>query len=206
MAIEAVDWSVVVTGAWNVAILTPDGIRKRLFELPDGSPVSIEIAIDRPGSFRVRHEGVIVELSPLGLIISGDPSNLQTLTLACQVAQKALTSLPETPVTATGINFKFRTPDLPNSVLDLLECRLDDLLSDNNHVIVGRTLKRVIDCDSGVINLEISQKEGSESTISFNFHLGSTQSESLTKWLTRVKDFDTMAKGLLGQFGFTEGE
>ena len=38
MTVEALDWNVVVAGFWNPAILTPSGIARRLFGLPEETP------------------------------------------------------------------------------------------------------------------------------------------------------------------------
>ena len=55
-----VNWNVVVAAAWNLAILTPDGIRKRLLELDASTPIQVEVALDTPQSFRVIHDGMII--------------------------------------------------------------------------------------------------------------------------------------------------
>lgn len=196
MAIEAADWSVVVIGAWNMAILTPDGIRRRLFELPEGSPIDIEVAVDRPGAFRVRHDGVIVEPSSIGLTISGVACDMLTLARACEVGRRALNGLPETPVLAAGINFKYRISEMPDAVLDLLESPLDDKLSDEGLQIVGRVLKRVIQCENGVLNLDIVQGMELDGVAGFNYHLDSNKAEELAEWLTKSERFGEMTAKL----------
>lgn len=206
MAIEAVDWSVVVVGAWNLAILTPDGIRKRLFNLPEGSAVDIEVAIDRPGAFRVRHDGVVVEPTPIALTITGEANDLESLGNACQVAMKALKGLPETPVSAVGINCKYQVPEMPNAVIDLLECGLDDVLSDGSHSIIGKSLRRAIACQDGVLNFEIAQGEDSSGIVGFNFHLGSLDVNSLTNWLAKSHEFCDITNTMLSQIGFVDGD
>jgi hypothetical protein len=60
MPAEPFSWNAVVVGAWNTAILSPDGVRRRIFNLPDGTPIDLEIAIDRHGHFRIGHDGLVV--------------------------------------------------------------------------------------------------------------------------------------------------
>jgi hypothetical protein len=204
MLIEAVDWGVVVVGAWNRAILTPDGIRKRLFDLPEGSTVDIEVAIDRPGSFRVRHNGVIVEPTPMALAISGETNDQKSLEASCQVATKALTALPETPVSAAGVNYRYRISDLSDAIIEKLECQLDDVLSDGANEIAGRSSKRSIKVKNGLLNLEIVQDEGSGDMVMFNYHLDSTDVSVLKDWLSKTQEFETATNNLLKQIGFIE--
>ena len=42
MPAEPFSWNAVVVGAWNIAILSPDGVRRRLFDLPEGTPIELE--------------------------------------------------------------------------------------------------------------------------------------------------------------------
>lgn len=204
MLIQAVDWGVMVIGAWNRAILTPDGIRKRLFGLPEGSTVEIEVAIDRPGAFRVRHDGVIIEPTPMALAISGETNDQKSIEACCKVASTALAALPETPVSAAGINYRYRVTDLSDTIIEKLECQLDDVLSDNAHEIVGRSIKRTIKVENGVLNLEIVQGDGPDDMVMFNFHLDSAEVVALKDWLAKVGDFKLVTQKLMTQIGFAE--
>ncbi|MFN3751232.1 MAG: hypothetical protein ACK4SR_07655 [Thiobacillus sp.] len=204
MLVQAVDWGVMVVGAWNRAILTPDGIRKRLFGLSDGSTVDIEVAIDRPGAFRVRHDGVIVEPTPMALAIFGETNEQKSIEACCQVASTALSSLPETPVSAAGINYRYRISEMSDAIIEKLECQLDDVLSDDAHEIVGRSIKRTIKVENGVLNLEIVQGEGSDDMVMFNFHLDSADIDALKEWLGKAGAFELLTIKLMKQIGFIE--
>lgn len=197
MELQATDWNVVVVGAWNTAILTPDGIRKRLFELPEGTPVDIEVAVDRPGYFRVRHGGTLVTPSPTILDVMGGLGDYDSLSKACAVAKKALFNLPETPVAAAGINIRYRIDQLPDELIDLIKVSLDDDLSDRGYLIVGRTTKRTLALTPGVVNIEIAQGPDIEGVITINFHLDSTDTATLAAWIDRVEEFFNMSSKLL---------
>jgi len=57
MALKPSDWSAVVIGRWNRAILTPRGIAQRVFRLPEGTPIQVLVPIDAVGmnSVIVKH-------------------------------------------------------------------------------------------------------------------------------------------------------
>jgi len=46
MALNPEDWSVVTVARWNRAILTPAGIRQRLFKREEAGPVEVLVPID----------------------------------------------------------------------------------------------------------------------------------------------------------------
>jgi len=190
MTIESADWSVVVVGAWNLAILTPDGIRKRLLELPDGSALDIELAVDRPGSFRVRHCGLIIEPTPLSLNIFCEQSTPEQMQSACNIAQKALSSLPETPLSAIGVNFKYRITEIPDETLLLIDCKIDEALSDAGAIIASRSIKRVLKHDEGIINIDISWDHTGTGSIGFNYHLNATLPQQMIAWISKTSGFN----------------
>jgi len=197
MTIESVDWSVVVVGAWNLAILTPDGIRKRLLELPEGSALDIELAVDRPGAFRVRHGGLIIEPTPLSLNIISEQSTPESIQNACNIATKALSGLPETPLSAIGVNFKYRITELPDESLALVDCPLDDALSDVGATILGRSIKRTLEHDEGNLNIELSWENEGNGLLGFNYHLNAVAPTQLSTWLTKILAFNDRTNALM---------
>ena len=97
MAGELSVWNVVVIGAWNTAILSPDGVRKRLFLLADGIPIGLEVAIDRPGHFRISHDGLVVIPTASRLEVAAANGTVTALTHAAEICRRAIAELPETP-------------------------------------------------------------------------------------------------------------
>ncbi|CAM5423683.1 hypothetical protein [Thauera mechernichensis] len=202
MAIEPLDWSVVVVGNWNVAILTPDGIRRRLFALPDGSPIDVEVAVDRPGRFRVKHAQVIVDPSPTSLVTIGTANEIDALQAAASVSRKALSVLSETPVSAAGVNFNFKVDEFSDDIIEMLGSELDNLIADNNFVIVGRRVVRAIKCKNGILNVTLFNDDFQSRGIQFNFHLDSQDPKLLSEWLDNVAEFHEIQSTLLTGLGF----
>ena len=53
-------WNIIIPGAWNKAIFTPDRIRRHLFGLAPGTPIQFEVEVLNPGVFRVKNDEVSV--------------------------------------------------------------------------------------------------------------------------------------------------
>lgn len=197
MATLPFEWNVVIVGSWNEAILTPDGIRKRLYQLPEGTPVDVQVALDRPAPPRVHYDGLTVTPSSSVLIIAVDQCDLQSLKKACALATNALHSLPETPLTAAGINFRYRIEELSDDLLQLIETAIDGSFSDSGYEIKRRRTNRSLGFQSGEINIELSQEQTTEGNLLLNFHLDSQALDRLEEWLSQVEEFFAKAQELL---------
>lgn len=195
-------WTVVITGAWNQAILSPDGIRRRLFNLPDDIPVEIELAMDRPGYFRVGNRDLWVVPTSNSLEVVTKTPTSASLEEACALSRRALEALPETPVSAAGINIRYAFPDFPNQILDLIQARLDTALSDSNFEIKQSLTNRTLIVGSGVLNLRITHEVPTGGgTLQFNFHRDSTLPTELSDWLNRVAEFLALSDQVLAIMG-----
>lgn len=191
------NWNVVVSGSWNLAILTPDGIRKRLFKLAEGTPLQIEMAIDQPGMFRVGHDGVTVAPLSRQLDVSVQTNDVSSLVKASRIAATAIEGLPETPIVAAGVNFRFTLETLPDALLDMLKTTVNDAYSDAGYSIVASLTQRSLEYSSGVINIEILEEKDGTGTVLMNFHCASSSPAVLSEWLTKTEEFWGVTKTLL---------
>lgn len=197
MSVQPTLWNVVVNGAWNLAILTPDGIKKRLFDLPENTPIQLEIAIDKPGTFRAFYDGITVSPSSRQLDVSTQSNDVESLEKACKLAQTALTNLPETPVSAAGVNIRYSLTPIPNQLFDLMKSSVDDVFSDNGFAITGSSSSRSLAFEPGVVNVEISYDADNNGVLVFNFHYATSSAQALTEWLDKVNEFAATADDLL---------
>jgi hypothetical protein len=186
---EPYGWNIVVMGAWNVAILTPDGIRRRLFELPDGTPVEVQIAIDLPAPPRVRHGGLMVAPSASALEISLIQADKASMLRAAGLAKRTLLILPETPVSAVGVNIRYQFAVLPDELINLVKAPIDTELSDAGFSIEGGMTRRSLTLAPGLLNVEVTQGKMAEGTITLNFHRDSANPGELASWLSSTGDF-----------------
>jgi hypothetical protein len=201
MAAEPFSWNVVVVGSWNVAILSPDGIRRRLFDLPDGTPIELEVAVDRPGHFRIGHGGMIVVPTSSRLEILPRIPDSDRLGRACELAKRALAGLPETPVSAAGVNIRYRFSELPNALIDCVRAPLDTALSDAGFQVQEATTKRAVAVTPGVVNIQVNQTSNIAGAVEFNFHRDSVVPAELGEWMDRVQEFVEMSRHLLTVIG-----
>ena len=180
-------WTILIAGAWNRAILTPDGIRNRLFNLAPDTPIELEVEVNSPAVFRVKRDGVSVCPTNEYLILVPSDFTKEGMEKAATIGIRALEALPETPLTAAGMNFRYRFDDVGN-LLDSLSVRMDQELSDLELEIVGRGVKRAITHGLGKINLEIHSENGLGGEILFNFHKDASKGPDLITWLEGCAD------------------
>ncbi len=194
---EPYAWNVLIIGAWNAAILTPNGIKKRLFELPEATPVEVEVSLDQPAPHRVIYDGIVV--TPLAHALEVSPRRFEfpLLKRATEIARKALQALPETPTSAVGVNIRYNFGTLPDELIDMVKAPIDQTLSDADFAIKGGVTKRALTFDSGVINVEVSQGQAGDGSLTMNFHRDSTVSSDLQAWLSRVDEFVEQSRRIL---------
>jgi hypothetical protein len=198
MAAEPFDWNVVVAGYWNPAILTPSWIARRLFELDEGTPIAVEVPMDGFAPHRVRHKGIIVTAETGRLVLMLEVPNLKNLEHARQIAIRAMEKLPETPLTAGGFNIRFKLDDPPEKLLKATTADVDKLLSDADFAIKTMSIRRSIEYGQGFLNLDISQKDGADTKMEFNFHRQSSVIAELRQWFeTPCDDVKTVCTTIL---------
>lgn len=198
---EPFAWNIVLIGAWNTAILSPDGVRKHLFRLAEAMPIELQVAIDRPGHFRIKHDGVVVipTRSRLETVAAG--GTVAELARAAEISQRALAELPRTPVTAAGVNVRYRVDELSDDVLARVHAPLDEELAHAAYRIQDSSLKRTVEFGDGVLNLTISHSPAGNGVLDFNFHRDSRDPEELSRWIERTTDFVAAAEALAEVIG-----
>lgn len=185
MTVRPTDWSVVIVGRWNPGILTPQGIASRLFNLPDETPVSIQIPLDAQSPYRVmdpQHD-VAVLASGARLEIQAADCEPAQLERAKEIGIHALEALPETPVTATGINCNWSVEGPSPSLARVLSSSLDEILADAQRTITSRELARGVQYGEGLVNLNVGINEDQEAQVRFNWHRKSSEPATLRRWL-----------------------
>jgi hypothetical protein len=159
------------------------------------------LAVDRPGVFRVANEGIIVVPTAAGLEISTRTPSAETLARACALCRRALQVLPETPVSAAGVNIRYRFDEMPDQILDLVSAPLDATLSDAAFEVTAALTRRTLALAPGVVNVGINHGTGAAGSIEFNFHRDATLSTELSNWLGRVQEFVQLSDRISGVLG-----
>lgn len=185
MPIVPDEWSVVILGAWNRAILTPSGISKRLFDLPEGTPLEVMVPLDVIAPFRVKHGDIGVTAGTESLIINPERNTYKNMAKAMSMAKVALISLPETPVSAAGFNFKFKSATPVPALAKVVDHPLlDQYFSDRHDAVLTRMIGRSVKWRQGEIRISVSQESDLSYAILLNFHAGSNSTGTLNEWLS----------------------
>jgi hypothetical protein len=193
------DWDVVVVGAWNRAILTPEGIQRRLFLEGAGTPLQVEVSIDRPAPFRVVIQGMTVIAATDRLIVSPVATEYPALTRAAEVAARAIEALPETPLVAAGMNVRFVVESLPGQLLEKTKAPIDKSLADEGFLITHWMHRRALKRDPGLINIEIHHSADASGEVSINFHRTSADKNELLEWLRSASGIEPQVERLLAK-------
>jgi hypothetical protein len=187
---EPYNWDVVIIGHWNRAILTPNGIAKRLFKLPEGTGIEVSIPVNLFGPVQVKHDGVMVRVEAQRIVIATEKASYKALNRAMATACNALRDLPETPVFAAGFNIRFKVDAQgePSELDEIVQTSLDTDLSDAGYEIISRGLTRRVRIEGGifekgVLNLLVLKEENKPIRIEMNFHRDSNSVPELIKWL-----------------------
>lgn len=204
MKAEPLDWNITIVGAWNLAILTPDGVAKRVLGLPPGTPVEVQVAIDQLAPMRVLHGDLMVVPSKGMLLIQPSESHLMNLKKAAEAGQRILSSLPETPIRAAGVNFRYHFDTIPASLRELLTSPIDNRLADSEFEIASRQLKRTVAWRPHSLNIDIKEASDASCSVEFNFHCPSSDRDVLTGWLARVDEMGACVRQTLKQVGEIE--
>ena len=184
MPIKPENWNVVIVGAWNRAILTPSGIARRLYKLPEHHPVEVFVPLDVIAPYQVKHDDVIVTAGSGRLIVEPTICTYDKLYSAMEIGFRALNDLPETPVTAAGFNIRYKTKDSIPAFLDLLEHSWDDKFSDEDYNIEARSIGRTVKWKDGRIQIVLSKDSDSECELLLNFDKSSSANNDLKSWLS----------------------
>lgn len=209
MGVQPFNWSVVIIGYWNVAILAPGRIAEKVFGLQKGTKVPVMLPIDAMVPCQVEHpDGDIRVIASTNRLEFGlVKMDYNALGHAMKCAVKALSWLPETPVRAAGFNVNHKTDELSTGMVKLYaKDEIDYVLGELNREITARSIARTLKYDSGKVNITF---RGDTNHFEFlcNFHQDSMENQELIDWLSiPVNQIETYVKELLGKFGLSSEE
>ncbi|TXG81684.1 MAG: hypothetical protein E6R14_07455 [Thermomicrobiales bacterium] len=165
--------SLVLAGAWNTAILSPDWIARQVLNQEQGQPVSVLVAFPlgfgMPPSFRL--EGVVYQIFPDRVTLApptwADESLNQVEQLAIGIAGK----LPYTPLVGVGQNFDLvlEDPDVQLAAKFAVDDAIATELDETPSVIATKIVKS-FRFDGCILNLTQALSAEGHMQLKFNFH------------------------------------
>lgn len=187
-------WTLVVVGAWNTRIFTPEWVGRALFE---SGELTTEVGFT-PGQsiLRYTHEGVIVIPRDERVIVGVKETGAEPLRRAEDVVLRLLTMLPHTPVTAFGVNLSFREARPKPDLTEIFRATDHGRLASKYEV--GRIeLVRTLQVEGGALNLKHAFDDG-RVEIDFNFHHPATTAAQVAERLRGLTErYRMVAAGIL---------
>ncbi len=161
-------WTIVVAGAWNVRVFSPEWVGKKLF---DGKSMTIEVPVG-PSIATVRYTVEGISLLPVEdrLIMGILGPDLPSCQRAEGATRRVLGLLPHTPVTALGVNFGFEDPEPGDPIRSLFMLNDLDPLSNFGCKIKRSSIVRTLETDEGSVNVTHALDGDGRADIHFNFH------------------------------------
>lgn len=164
-------FSIIVLGAWNPSIFSPEWVSNYLLNDKEEN-VEIAFSIDDPTAPRkITFEGITLFPGRRQLHLTSSIPNLDGIKKCSEVLLKVLSQLGHTPIFKAGLNFSFSEEGSNQALVDALSPSDDPSILDGysiNNTRIDRSLSSNSNNDY-VLNLSIAQKEDAYS-ISFNFH------------------------------------
>jgi hypothetical protein len=162
-------------------------------------PIEVQVQLDRIGPLRVLSSDMIITPTPNHLIVEPRTFSMEHLKRAATIATRAMRSLPETPLTAVGVNLVYNFDEVPDEVMQSISSPADQQLADADFRVVSRHLKRGLHRKDGVLNLEMQCNEDLSTLVTCNFHRQSSVVDELASWLDDTDAMFQQAKKLLIQ-------
>ncbi|WP_155623239.1 hypothetical protein [Burkholderia diffusa] len=153
--------NLVIVGAWNPAILTPNWIAEKAMHRPVGA--NFQVQVDLPianlnfGNARPRlaFEGIAVSSEPHALTFQLPYEDEERANLGVTTAANILDLLSHTPVTGFGFNFGFQFDQPNQALLDTFggTAFLADAVADENAELVSQGWGGTVRSDRRLINV-----------------------------------------------------
>ncbi|MGA2059554.1 MAG: hypothetical protein ABSG67_03660 [Thermoguttaceae bacterium] len=157
-------WSLVIAGRWNTAILSPAWLAKEVFKQADIG-IMFPVLGFGPTIFQAEDIKIIVSNDSVTFIPQKDSDEL--LARIEDAGRHILDTLHHTPIIAFGENFHYIVEGLPSQLADVLKFTDTEQLSTQGKI--GEiSLIRTINLDSCQLNLKIVS-DGS-CRIELNYH------------------------------------
>lgn len=163
-------YNIVVLGAWNPSIFSPEWA---LNNLADDNQCEVKLAfpLDDPTAPRkISFEGISVFPGRRQVLLAPDVLDIDGMKKCSSVLVKILGLLKHTPLSSAGVNFHF-SEDNPSALISSALLPADSGAILDTYQINGTKLQRALkkDGDNFVLNLGIEQN-GAACKLSFNFH------------------------------------
>ncbi len=184
MEINPNSFSIVVSGRWNKAILTPTWTAENIFGLES---MKVEFTIDNNISSRYLSDNNIFIVDSKRVTLIAKDNQDEILRNSEAIVRTLTQTLTHTPVSGLGFNFEYivDTEEEKEKLFKLVEFSDIDDLAKANYEIGIRQVSRELLYEGNKINFVIMLSKDNNFTISFNFHNDAESCEQISELLTQ---------------------
>jgi hypothetical protein len=159
-------WTIVLAGAWNPRIFTPDWLATNVFNLAN---ISLEFPIQPLAPYRFHGNNVTIVPSQDRVVLA--PENLRDETLVEMEHQaiRILELLPHTPLSAVGTNYRFMEDELVDPLRRVFGVADEGDLAAAGYGVSETQVSRKLTWDGGSVTFRLTRVAAGV-TADFNFH------------------------------------
>ncbi len=195
MKIKKDSWTIVFIGKWNKYILSPSWSAENIYK---EKGLDVEVALGAGLPLRYSSKESKIRMIPEGNRVTFVALETTDGCLA-QMEELALTlveRLPDTPVSAFGVNFEFTDNIKEMSFPDIFDISDNSSLNEIGCNFLSSSITRKLIVEDRTLNLTIS-REGDEITFAFNFHYETKDAGAITP---KLKDSVVKNKNIAEDF------
>jgi hypothetical protein len=161
-------WTIVLLGGWNMAILTPQWISEHLVKQ---STVDIEVLVTPGNQPQIRYKAsdFVLTPSPQRLVFNMLRATDEVLLRLEAMVIRLLGALPHTPVSATGVNFRFSEDEDIRDLTHSFDFGDSTALADFGATVSATELLRSLSYEDTTINFKLIHQID-KIVFDFNFH------------------------------------
>lgn len=169
--------TLVVLGAWNIAIFTPEWVKNNILLENQEARVLVPMNIGCSLRFETEYYSFFIEGERLSFTINKEEES--SYIFAIQTLRNIIQKLPHTPVRALGTNFVFKK-DTKFDVLENLDDsdKLKSVVDIVGNSVTSQALVRkfkLTDIEDLNLKIEEDPQKGSLLDFNFNYNLKSTE-------------------------------
>ena len=165
MELDAKRCSLVMVGAWNAAIFTPSWVGEVVFR---GATPKLELGFGTSLAMRFVGDEFSLLVTPTQVQLTPVACARSSLASVGVAARSLFTRLPETPLSAVGINIGFESVAPIAAISSLLT--FSDTSGLDKATLQAVTLARRLVIGDRIVNLSLGYTEGGPQHVDFNFH------------------------------------
>jgi hypothetical protein len=198
MQLQSDKTSLVIAGAWNPAILTPNWIAQNALGFAPNHEftVGVKMLIGEVGApQRLTFESLSLSVSPTAVTFFLEPGNAKQVEKSFGVALKIVKLLPHTPIFGVGINFVFATQTMSAQITKTFAAH-DAVLSklpaaEEEAQIVQQSWQATVSLTDHLANVNCA-RAGEQIEVALNHHFNVTSATGAAATIETAGLYDNL--------------